>query len=159
MKEIQEIIVNGKTRKKVQTLNTEPSKTQQQFSDSQNINNIMAKYHNNLAHLPPPSAGHYGDFSNIQSFQDSLDAVRNASDAFSALPSKLRARFENDPAQLIAFVSDKANLEEARSLGLIAPAAIPTETQTLNSTLQTLNSTLSTSNSKSKKQNTSSSED
>ena len=36
-----------------------------------------------------------------------------------ALPAHLRARFENDPAQLIDFLGDENNRSEAEKLGLL----------------------------------------
>ena len=36
-----------------------------------------------------------------------------------ALPSRVRRRFDNDPAELMEFLADEANREEAVMLGLI----------------------------------------
>lgn len=60
----------------------------------------------------------FGDFSSGEDFttiQDKLVAVRNV---FEGLPAHVRNRFDNDPAQLIDFMSDDANVEEAIKLGL-----------------------------------------
>lgn len=98
------------------------SRAKQSFKDECNINNIMAKYQNTglLEHLNT-SSPRYGDFSSVASYQQSLNAVIAAQDAFEALPSAIRKRFANDPAQLLRFIEDDANREEAVRLGLINP--------------------------------------
>ena len=48
-----------------------------------------------------------------------------ADDAFMALPAAVRERFNNDPAELVDFVSDVNNRSEAIDLGLIPPPAKP----------------------------------
>ena len=50
-------------------------------------------------------------------FQASLEIVRQAQEAFATLPSGTRARFENDPQNFLAFLSDPANQDEAIKLG------------------------------------------
>lgn len=103
----------------VATIVKGPSLTQQQFKDECDINNILRSYTetgtinhiNRKNHL-------YGDFSDIPNFQESLDIVRYAEEQFMLLPAKVRARFENDPAQLVAFCNDPNNMQEAIELGL-----------------------------------------
>ena len=48
-----------------------------------------------------------------------FDMVLAADDAFMALPANVRERFNNDPAELVDFISDVANRSEAIDLGLI----------------------------------------
>ena len=50
--------------------------------------------------------------------------VGRIDDAFSALPALVRPRFRNDPRQLLVFPADKANLDEARELGLVDPLPV-----------------------------------
>jgi len=57
-------------------------------------------------------------------FQSVALRVRADEDAFAALPAKIRARFSNRPAELVAFVSDSANYDEAVELGLIVPKVV-----------------------------------
>lgn len=106
---------------KVRTHNYEPSRTQQQFKEQHDINNIMKKYQKagiGYNHLPAPS-GAYGDFSKLKTYQESVQAALDANAAFMTLPSTIRKRFDNDPQALFDFLNDKKNREEAIALGLI----------------------------------------
>ena len=93
--------------------------TQQHFKDETDINNILRQF--NITGLLPeqPLSPRYGDFTGIGDYHSALNAVIAADDQFMALPAILRARFENDPAQLIDFLSDENNRSEAEKLGLL----------------------------------------
>ena len=59
-----------------------------------------------------------------------VSKVTEARSIFAQLPSELRKRFHNDPAELVVFMSDSANVEEAISLGLMSkPVVLPLEPQ------------------------------
>lgn len=108
----------------------EISMTKQSFAKECDINSIMAKYQKTgLIDHVNKYEGRYGDFTNVSDYQTSLNAVMAAQDEFLSLPSSLRARFANDPAQFLHFVHDENNREEAINLGLIqAPIIdIPTD--------------------------------
>lgn len=103
----------------------------QAFKDECDINTIMSKYQRTglIEHVQRVQ-GSYGDFTSVQDYQLSLNQVIEAQDAFDALPSSVRKRFNNEPTQLMAFISDDANYDEAVRLGLIerkepAPAPSP----------------------------------
>ena len=93
--------------------------TQQHFKDETDINTILRQF--NITGLLPeaPLSPRYGDFTGISDYHAALNAVIAAEDQFMALPANLRARFENDPAQLIDFLSDENNRSEAEQLGLL----------------------------------------
>lgn len=105
--------------KRVQIMNEEPSKTQQQFKDECDINNIVRKYKatGQLTHLSSKQ-GVYADVSEITDLQESLQKVQQASDAFNTLPAELRRRFGNNPQQLLEFLQDPRNFEEGVKLGI-----------------------------------------
>ena len=97
----------------------EPSLTQQHFKDETDINNILRQF-NVTGMLPEaPLSPRYGDFSGIVDYHSALNAVIAAEDSFMTLPAQIRARFENDPAQLIDFLGDENNRSEAEKLGLL----------------------------------------
>jgi len=96
-----------------------PSRTQQQFRDECDINNILERF-NVTGQLRVGSVQpEYGDFSGIVDYQSALNAVMAAQDSFLALPAKVRAKFDNDPALFVEFASDEANKDEMKALGLI----------------------------------------
>lgn len=94
--------------------------THQEFKDECDINRIMAKALSTGQFPPNISVGRYGDFSDTDDFQAAQELLKRAEGQFSALPSKVRERFKNDPALFLAWVDDKANLEEAQELGILS---------------------------------------
>lgn len=95
------------------------SLAQQNFKAECDINTIVQTFTRTgdlpIAPLPPQ----FGDFSGICDFHSALNSVFAAQEAFMGLPAHIRSRFENDPQNLIAFLDDPANREEAVSLGLV----------------------------------------
>lgn len=94
-------------------------RTKQSFSEESNINNIMKKYEKTgmLDHLNKYE-GQYGDFIAAPDYHTAMNAIRDAGDLFMEIPATIRAKFENDPAQFLAFVQDKDNIDEMRKMGL-----------------------------------------
>lgn len=99
------------------------SRTKQSFRDECDINRIMARYQatGTLDFIQKREA-RYADVSALD-YQEAAFLVAGAQSMFHDLPSALRARFENDPAQLLAFLENPANLQEAVQLGLVNPPA------------------------------------
>lgn len=124
-------------RLSVETVNKEKSMTQQQFKDECDINNIMQKYvtTGEFSHATKKQ-GVYADFSGIRDYQQMVETVMYAQEAFDLLPAKVRSRFRNDPGELLAFLQDPNNKEEARSLGLLADNAVPAASMANNDAIQ-----------------------
>lgn len=96
------------------------SRTKQAFKSECDINNIIKKYNKTQTITHTNSIqGKYGDFSNVADYHDALNRVMDANEKFMGLPSEMRAKFKNDPAELIKFVSDDKNYDQAIELGLI----------------------------------------
>lgn len=114
---------------RVQTVIEEESMTQQQFKAECDINQVLAKFQrtNVLDHINKHGA-RYGDATAFD-YQEALNIKIAADQVFSELPSKIRNRFNNDPAEYLAFFEDPENREEGVLLGLLEPitAGIPTE--------------------------------
>jgi phage internal scaffolding protein len=93
--------------------------TQQHYKDECDINNILRQF--NVTGLLPEATltPRYGDFTGIGDYQTALNKVIAAEDEFMRLPAQIRARFDNDPAQLIDFMDKSENLDEAIKLGLV----------------------------------------
>ena len=101
----------------------EPSLAQQHFKDECDINNILRQF--NVTGLLPesPLSPRYGDFTGIGDYHTALNRVIAAQDEFEALPDQIRARINNDPAELISFLEDDKNRPEAEELGLVEKGA------------------------------------
>jgi len=98
---------------------SKPSLAKQSFRDECDINNILRQF-NVTGQLPLGSVQpQYGDFSGITDYQSALNAVMAAQDSFLALPAKVRAKFDNDPALFVEFASDEANKDEMKAMGLL----------------------------------------
>lgn len=98
-----------------------PSRTRKEASDECDVNKILARYAKTgvLTHLNPNSPL-YTDVSSMpNSYQDALEFIRVANEDFQGLSAELRARFQNDPQNLINFIQDQKNWEEAAKLGLL----------------------------------------
>ena len=101
--------------------------TQQQFADECDINNIMKRYAATgvITHVNGRQP-EFGDFSDPLDFQAGLNTVIEAQSMFAELPATIRDRFANDPLQLLQFLADENNREEAISLGIVkAPEKEP----------------------------------
>lgn len=110
-------------------------KTKQAFVDECDINNIMKKYDRVGGMVDPVQAARrqaiFGDFSGFGDFQDMHNKIIAAREAFGTLAASVRDRFQNDPAEVLRFLQDVNNREEAIRIGLIpkpdvaAPASSP----------------------------------
>lgn len=110
---------NGSRR--VQLKLDQKSQVEQAHAGSVNINAIMAKYTKTGVLPQGGNEGRYGDFSNGVDFQDAQQKLIDAKEDFAKLPAQLRRHFDNDPAMLLDFVDDPANLDQAREMGLLPP--------------------------------------
>lgn len=102
-----------------------PSMTKQDAADECDINAIMARYEKTGV-IPQGSRMYeFGEAISPYSFQESMNAVIQAREDFASLSSRVRARFDNDPAKLFAFLDDPGNRDEAVALGILKEPAPP----------------------------------
>lgn len=95
------------------------SLTEQEHLEETDINYIAERFMKTgmMPHvLKMPT---YGDFSGIFDFQSAMNIIQEAKQEFMSLPAKIRARFNNDPNELIKFIEDPDNKDEAIRLGFI----------------------------------------
>lgn len=119
---ISEFDDNGvEVRRRVVTEITGESRVEQSHRDECNINKIMAKYYRTGLLPQRGMPGHYGDFTGVDTYHEATERVMAAQAAFMELPSQVRKQFNNDPAQLLAFLADDNNREKAIELGIIPP--------------------------------------
>lgn len=102
-----------------------PSLTQQEFKQSCDINNILAKFAVQAqalgvdpSQLMPQDQGSYGDFSNLDDFQTAQNKIAFLNDQFSNLPSNVRRNFGDNLNNFIAAISDPSRIDELGALGV-----------------------------------------
>lgn len=111
-------------RLRIQHVFPEKGRTKQSFREECDINFIMKRY-TRTGRLPEliRTDGKYGDYSNAGDFREAQDIICHAKEQFSALSSRQRERFNNDPARFLDFMNDRSNEDEARKLGFLKPKA------------------------------------
>jgi phage internal scaffolding protein len=96
----------------------EPTLTQQHFKEQQDINRIVKQYAKTGVAVQTIRKPMPDDYVGITDYHSAMNAIRAGDDAFAELPSNIRERFNNDPAEFVDFCLDEANHEEAAKLGL-----------------------------------------
>uniref|UniRef100_A0AAU8B1F6 Internal scaffolding protein n=1 Tax=Dulem virus 141 TaxID=3145618 RepID=A0AAU8B1F6_9VIRU len=117
-----------KTRKDINPLDPdEPDQTRQEFAQDADINFLISRYNETGAFYDAlslrgkePRLPLFEDFSDLPDFGDAQQFISDSRERFMALPAKIREKFDNDPALLLAWISDPANKDEAVKLGLIS---------------------------------------
>ncbi|AXH77035.1 MAG: internal scaffolding protein [Microviridae sp.] len=101
-----------------------PPRTKQSFLPQCDINNIIKEFSitGQITHVSAQAArGAYLDLPEVMDYQESLNTLQRASEAFQSLPAKVRDRFGNDPAQFLEFCGNPENRNEMGELGLLGP--------------------------------------
>jgi phage internal scaffolding protein len=99
----------------------EPTRAQQHHKDECDINVILERF-GKTGQLPVNAiSGTYGDFSGVHDYHTALNTLIAAEAEFDALPAKIRAKFDNEPAKLIEFLNEPKNKDQAIELGLVNP--------------------------------------
>lgn len=99
-------------------------RTHQEFKDECDINQILRRYQATGVMPQPwksPPTPQWGDFASAPDFFEAQQLLLNAKQAFLGLPSRVRSRFNNNPGELLAFIQDTKNRDEAIALGLVNP--------------------------------------
>lgn len=95
------------------------SRAIQSAEEEANINTIVRRF-GLTGQLPDNVAmPQSGDFTNIPDFHTAMNLIRKTQEEFLRVPAHIRARFGNDPQQLMSFFEDEANRDEARKLGFL----------------------------------------
>ena len=104
-----------------------PTRTKQDLKDQCDINKIFARFKRDgvLNHINA-NQPIFTDFT-ANDYQECLNKVIDADNAFLALPSNIRERFANDPQRLLSFIQDESNYEEGFKLGLFNARPAPEE--------------------------------
>lgn len=98
------------------------SMTQKQFKHECDINNILSKYteYGYCEHVMNAEP-RYLDCSSLtaKTFQEHLDFALDFEEHFDSLPQEVRDRFNDDPEEMMEFLSEEENYNEAVALGLL----------------------------------------
>lgn len=102
--------------------------TKQSFKNECDINMIMRRFKKTmnadyLSRFQGYAGGEFGDFSIVTDYRSALEQISLASDVFNQLPSQVRSRFRNDPAEFLDFCQNPANIDEMVSMGLATKRA------------------------------------
>lgn len=100
-----------------------PSLTKQSFAEEADINTIVRRFRLTGEMPVGVRMPTFGDFEGVMSYHDSLNAIREADEAFMSMPWDVRARFHNNAAEFVEFCSNEENRDEAVKLGLV-PAQV-----------------------------------
>lgn len=84
-----------------------PGLTQSEHAVECDINHIMDKYTRTGTVATRTDMGRFGDFSDGVDFHEAQNVIVKARDQFSALASRVRAKFDNDPAKFLDWVHAK----------------------------------------------------
>lgn len=98
-----------------------PSKTMQEFKEECDVNNILRNYVSTgvLTHVSDQRP-QFGDFSRVPAdYGEALQLIEESRAAFMQLPSEVREKFDSRPENLISYLQDEKNKDEAIKLGLI----------------------------------------
>lgn len=116
---------------RVQLDTGELSLVKQSMQAETDINTIMARYEKTglMSHVATHK-GQYGDFVTAGDYQDHLNQIIEAKEAFSTLPAKVRKKFDNDPSTFLEFVQDEENIDEMIEMGLLK--ALPASPDPVN---------------------------
>ena len=109
-------------RRIIKTLDKE-SKTQAHLAQRTNVNYLMKQYRR-TGEMPDPAGllrrqQVFLDCTQIGDFAEVQQRIVDAGNQFRKLDPRVRAKFQNRPEMLIAFLQDENNREEAIKLGLI----------------------------------------
>jgi len=112
-----------------------PQITDQSYKNACDINNIMANYVK-TGMLPQTNSSEprYVDNTLIPSLEIAHNVIKQAQDAFQALPPYIRKLMDNDPSKLESFISDPENTHLLIKYGL---ATEKIQEKTTNSEINT----------------------
>lgn len=100
------------------------SVTEQSHENACDINKIIARAEKTGLMPVALNRGVFGDFSNVD-YEVMQVKIAKANQAFMSLPVSIRNRFRNSVAELLAFIDDPVNLEEAVKLKLLPKSKLP----------------------------------
>lgn len=113
-------------RKPVKMIFTKKTKTMESEKDSCDVNRIMNHY---LRYGVVPDGvtvktPKFGDFSNIPTFQDAQNMMRQAEDVFLRVPIEIRRACDHNAAKVMDFLNDPNNKDVLKKYGMLKPEPV-----------------------------------
>lgn len=105
-----------------------PSMTKQSEMDACDIHNVLKQFSPaglQQAIAESAARGQFAEVPDSLDYQEALNTVIAAETAFSALPAKVRERFNNSPERFLAFMGNPDNQDEMVALGLATDTRPP----------------------------------
>lgn len=107
-------------------------RTQQHFAKECDINHVMKRYAKTGVLVDPSIVRRrspmFGDYAKMGDYHQICIQILGIQKEFQKLPAAVREKFKNDPGELIPWLANPQNREEAIKLGLRkAPPAKPEE--------------------------------
>ncbi|AXQ66111.1 MAG: internal scaffolding protein [Microviridae sp.] len=107
---------------------TGDSLTQQSHAVAADVRNIIKQYdRTGLIANVNKGIAQYGDYSEINEYQESLNMVMEANESFAELPSHIREQFNNNAGLFFEFATDPKNSEKMIKMGLKEAPIIETD--------------------------------
>jgi len=107
-------------RKRVQIDCSKPVLTDQSGKKAADINNIMAQYaKTGLLPETRDRIAQYVDNTNTPSLEQAHELITNARNLFLELPAPVRKLMDNNPANLVEFISNPENREYLEKHGVL----------------------------------------
>ena len=100
----------------------EATMTQQHFRDECDINKIVerALRTGDTTVFTSAQRAEFYDASAVTDYADAMALIDDVNDDFNSLPSAIRSMFGNNVSQYVEFMSNPANWDKARELGLLS---------------------------------------
>lgn len=101
------------------------NRTRQEFRQECDLNWIISRYTPEaLIESYNSFKGHFGDYSEVPDYGVARERVKELNAWFDSLPAKIRRKFNHSVCECVDFLEDRANFDEAVSLGLLEEANV-----------------------------------
>lgn len=109
-------------KRRVVTVNDEPTMTKQALADELDVNKIIKRYGGNLQAVQQAHnfEALYGEFTSFD-LAEALQKADKARELFLQVPSAVRNEFNNDAGAYIDFATNPDNIEQMREWKLAPP--------------------------------------
>lgn len=96
-----------------------PSRTKSEFAEECNINNIVGRAMKTGVLPSGERKPLFDDFSEVKDYTETQRIIASAEQNFMMLDAETRNKFNNNVADLLDFIDNPDNAEEAANMGLI----------------------------------------